>query len=440
MKIDDNTDFGNLHLAEPLWSRSGASPEDVADAWDLGSEALQPITIRGRGHSCNGQTVTDGMLIHIESDGGSVRRISSDRFEVPCSMSWGDVEEQLVSYHGCHMGVLPDYLGLSVGGTLSVGGIGLGSVRHGMQLDLVERARLLVRGGSEAIWCSRIEQPELFRFALGGLGQCGVLDRVVLRATPYQPYTHLWRLDHGGDLSALCTFLENLQWLNVDCYQGYIHGGSAWEHPQIVSEVGRVSGLPDSTPEIDRTRGAPELDDSEHRIEFGYPKILHKRRVEWVEQFNDHARMWADYVLDVVGAAKMLETVMEMATKPPLRQTLKAVYILAIRPGQSNTPFAFAPHIDAPMAFGIGLYTMPGLKDPVGIGRTKKVLRELLEKCVDLGGRPYLYGCHDLDDSLRRRLYGADCQRLGELKHIYDVQGLNLGGARILGLTDEEVF
>lgn len=43
-----------------------------------------------------------------------------------------------------------------------------------------------------------------------------------------------------------------------------------------------------------------------------------------------------------------------------------------------------------------------------------------LDKCLELGGRPYLYGWHELDAAGMRNLYGHDYDRFLELKRQHD--------------------
>ena len=47
-----------------------------------------------------------------------------------------------------------------------------------------------------------------------------------------------------------------------------------------------------------------------------------------------------------------------------------------------------------------------------------------LDRCLELGGRPYLYGWHRLDDTTLERLYGDDLRRLCALRRELDPEGL----------------
>jgi FAD/FMN-containing dehydrogenase len=78
---------------------------------------------------------------------------------------------------------MPDAMMLSVGGTLSVGGMGETGYRFGAQVDHV-RELDVVTGTGERVTCSSDREPELFAMALAGLGQCGIIVRARLGLVP----------------------------------------------------------------------------------------------------------------------------------------------------------------------------------------------------------------------------------------------------------------
>ncbi|CAN6276331.1 unnamed protein product, partial [Urochloa humidicola] len=69
-----------------------------------------------------------------------------------------------------------DYLYLTVGGTLSNGGISGQAFKHGPQISNVLQLEV-VTGTGEVVTCSPTQSPELFFAVLGGLGQFGIITR-----------------------------------------------------------------------------------------------------------------------------------------------------------------------------------------------------------------------------------------------------------------------
>jgi cytokinin dehydrogenase len=85
--------------------------------------------------------------------------------------------------HGYTPPVLTDYLRLTVGGTLSVGGVSGTSWRYGAQVDNVEELTV-VTGAGKTVKCSESENRSLFEAVLAGQGQCGVMVGARLRLVP----------------------------------------------------------------------------------------------------------------------------------------------------------------------------------------------------------------------------------------------------------------
>ena len=99
---------------------------------------------------------------------------------------------------------MPDAMMLSVGGTLSVGGMGEAGFRYGAQVDHVLTLDV-VTGTGQLVTCSANHEPELFNMTLAGLGQCGVIVRARLRLTPAPRFIVTYALTY----SDLPTFLAD---------------------------------------------------------------------------------------------------------------------------------------------------------------------------------------------------------------------------------------
>ncbi len=76
--------------------------------------------------------------------------------------------------------VLVDTLDVTVGGTLSAGGLGNTSHRYGMQIGQVEQLDV-VTGTGDRVWCSRTRNADLFDAVRGGQGQFGVITDAWIR-------------------------------------------------------------------------------------------------------------------------------------------------------------------------------------------------------------------------------------------------------------------
>lgn len=81
---------------------------------------------------------------------------------------------------------LPLNLDLTVGGTLSVGGIGASSHRYGLAAANVLELEV-VSGSGERFSCSAERRGDEFRAVLGGLGAFGLVTRATLALRPARP-------------------------------------------------------------------------------------------------------------------------------------------------------------------------------------------------------------------------------------------------------------
>lgn len=366
----------------------------------------RPLTLRGSGHSCNGQTVTDGELLVTYAPRTAARQIrdlGDGLFEVPAGMSWYGVEKYL-NRCGRSFPVLPNYLHMSVGGTLSVGGAGIDSVRHGMQVDHVQRIQL-IDGTGTSRWCSRTEHRELFEFALGGLGMVGLIDRVVLCTVPYQPFSYVNRHE-CANLAELVRSTEQIAHDDdVDIYSGRVRGG-------VISATTGWRGLP-ATGDAENATVVADLS-------FG------GRPTQSAVRFRngDCLRLWADYIVPLEGFARMMEVVETVATRPPLQDREVMLYLLIVRRSADPSSFVFAPAGSVPVSVGVGVYvrTEPDL---AVAGAVRREFGDLLTRCCELGGRPYLYGVTDLDNAQIRHLYGSGTDRLAQLRTTYGLQHVN---------------
>jgi hypothetical protein len=185
-----SSDFGGIIRKSPSVVAYPSNAADVSAVIRYAKATGTLVSLRGQGHSMEGQSlVRDGMMIVTESLRlpGEVR-ISADRGSatVGSGSRWVNVVEVLAR-HGLRMPVLPDFLGMTVGGTLSAAGIGKGSHEFGTQLDLVI-GLVVALGTGEIMECGRDNHCELFRAILGGMGQLGIIIQATLQILPLEPW------------------------------------------------------------------------------------------------------------------------------------------------------------------------------------------------------------------------------------------------------------
>ena len=172
-------DYGHIVHEQPLAVLRPGSVRDIASIVSFARRFGLRIVARGQGHQPFGQAqVSGGIVIDMRSL-QQVHTFTADSVEVDAGVSWRTLLQATLSY-GLAPPVLTKFLDLTVGGTLSIGGVGLTSLRHGAQVDQT-LALQVVTGEGNVVTCSTDEQRDLFEAALAGQGQCAIVTRATLR-------------------------------------------------------------------------------------------------------------------------------------------------------------------------------------------------------------------------------------------------------------------
>jgi cytokinin dehydrogenase len=153
-------DFGHLMHRTPEAVLLPGSDDDVAAAVRWAAEQGRGFAARGQRHSVFGRgQVADGVVVDMRSL-RTIRGVEHDRVAVDAGATWREVLAATLP-RGLTPAGLPDYLDLSVGGTLVVGGIGGAVSRFGALSDNLLDLRV-VTGRGETLTCSPTRDPGLF--------------------------------------------------------------------------------------------------------------------------------------------------------------------------------------------------------------------------------------------------------------------------------------
>lgn len=172
-------DFGGMVTQMPGAVATPASVEEVSRVVRDAASDGQRLAIRGGGHSQGGQSLIEGGLVLDTARLDRVRVLGSDLVRAQGGTRWGAVVAALEGT-GRLPRVLADFAEMSVGGTLSAGGLGTTSHRYGIQIGQVERLEV-VTGSGERVQCSRTENAALFNAVRGGQGQFGIITEAWIR-------------------------------------------------------------------------------------------------------------------------------------------------------------------------------------------------------------------------------------------------------------------
>ncbi|WP_158228279.1 FAD-binding protein [Pseudonocardia sp. MH-G8] len=175
------TDAGRIATALPAAVLRPGSAGDVARVVAHCRHHGVPVAARGLGNTTGGQSlVPDGVVVDARDLAG-VATIGADHATVGAGATWLELA-RAADAHGLAIPVATGYLGLTVGGTLSVGGIPP-AIATGAQVDHV-RALEVVTGDGVLRRCSPSAEPELFDAVLAGLGQFGIITEATVGLVP----------------------------------------------------------------------------------------------------------------------------------------------------------------------------------------------------------------------------------------------------------------
>jgi FAD/FMN-containing dehydrogenase len=181
------TDFGGIVEATPRVVVRPADAADVAAVLRFAAGAGLRVVPRGAGHSQGGQSLADrGILLDLRGL-DAVGEIEDGCCPVGAGATWRAVVSTTLA-SGMIPPVLLNHPGPTVGGTLSVGGLGRASFRHGAQSDQCAELEVVTPTG-ERVRCgesSEGAERELFDLVRGGGGRFGVITgaRLRLRRAP----------------------------------------------------------------------------------------------------------------------------------------------------------------------------------------------------------------------------------------------------------------
>ena len=175
-------DFGRVVHEVPAWVARPADAMQVAALARYAAAEGLAFRPRGCGHSVYGQAQADSGIVCYTGGLDQMYDISGGTLDAGAGTRWRAVLAA-ATRKGMTPPVLADYLDLSVGGTLSAGGIGGASHHHGPQVDHILDLEVVTPSG-EIIRCSASSHPDVFFGVLAGHGTAGIITRATIPLVP----------------------------------------------------------------------------------------------------------------------------------------------------------------------------------------------------------------------------------------------------------------
>jgi cytokinin dehydrogenase len=425
------TNFGHVFTSMPRAVVEPASAADVTASIAFARERKLTIATRGAAHSQSRLAVSDGgILLDMRSlQGiGPVDRTNMT-VDVLAGTTWGDLVRHLAP-EGVAPPVLTNNLGVTIGGTLSIAGIGVASFRHGTQGDQVAEIDL-VTGDGETRTCGPDRDPDLFWAAVAGLGQVGVITRARLRLRRFLPMTRTYYLLYDRlepFLKASVHAMGSGRWDHLESWASPSPQGTKpvsgkrqvfarWFFPFHPTVEFDPSSPPDDRALLEG------LDFYEHLYTDDLPTLDFFERLEPVFDLWKrggtwgHVHAWMETVLPWERVPDLLEAI--LPDLPPSILVGGHVLLWPAKGSTSRSRLFMRPPGEHLMGFGI----LPAIPAPYW-PEAKPMLENASRLSVAMGGKRYLSGYVEFDEEDWRAHFGPEWGFFQAAKRRYDPDGI----------------
>ncbi|MFB3922262.1 MAG: FAD-binding protein [Terriglobia bacterium] len=424
------TDFGRLIVRKPSAVVRPASAQDVANVVRFSAKNSLGVSTRGGGHSQTGQSLSEHIVLDMTSL-SDVRRIDEQGGYVVCQagLTWRGLVEQLAARQ-LSPPVLTNNLDVTIGGTLSSGGLGVASWRHGTQADNCLELEV-VTGTGEIVRCSPEQDRDLFDAVRAGMGQFGVITEAMLKLRRHHPKFRSYYLLYDN----LNFLLEDLQTLMVEerfdyleswcapCPQGFRKVGEGrtpfaqWFFPLHGTIETDGTSHPETTKKLAGLRLYKHVHSEDGEIGEFFARLdglfaLWKRGGAW-----DFTHPWMECVLPWQSTMMYISRVLE--NFPPQALVGGHILLWPARGNVSAAPLFMRPKSDFVMGFGI----LPAFPKHL-VEEPLFHLNMASQGAMMLGGKRYLSGWIKFDHNQWKAHYGEMWSKVVELKKKFDPQGV----------------
>lgn len=393
-------DYGHIVHRTPVAVLRPASTRDIQKMIRFANRHRLKVTTRGQGHSTYGQAQTSGVVID-SSTLATVHQVAEGYAVVDGGARWLELIKATLTT-GQTPPVATDYLGLSIGGTLSVGGVGGATSHHGLLVDNVLSLEV-VTGVGEVTHCSPTAHPALFHAVLGGLGQFAVITKATIRLIPAPTTARVYHLTYPD----LKSYLRAQRTSVADQRFSYLEGQVT---PTYVLE-----GVTYYTP--------PDAPDDEALLSTLAPAAVETTEMpyfDWLNRIYDVvqelialrlAGPWLNVFLPDEAVEAYVEEV--LAATPPADAGVALLY--PIRRELIQEPFVRLPN--SPVVFLLALLRAVSQADTARLISTN---RSQYRKAAAQGGTHYPVGAIPLTPADWQAHYGPRWPAFRAAKRRYD--------------------
>ena len=419
------SDVGNAIHETPVAVLKPGSVEDIAKMVRFCRRHRLHVAARGQGHTTFGQSQVDAGLVVDMGSLNKIHSIGRTRADIDAGATWRQLVDASVPL-GLTPPVLTGYIKLSIGGTLSVGGVS-STNRQGCQVDRVQELEV-VTGEGEIKRCSAHENCELFEAVLAGLGQCAIITRAIVDMIPAPTSTRQYVLSYTDnaaffrDMNALLARDEVNDVFTIWTpdstgrlvYQ--LNIGKFFEPASPPNDAHLLRGLsqPPSAAAITTESYLNYVLRTDVIIDF----------LQSIGLFNGVLHPWFDVWLPKETVERYVGEVIPALTAEDVGPTGFVLLFPQKRSKLTRRFFEVPDHTEWVFLFDILTAAAAPGPDPVFQAQKLDRNRTLFERARQLGGTRYPIGSLEFDRHDWRLQYGDDWADFKRLKERFDPDGI----------------
>jgi FAD/FMN-containing dehydrogenase len=386
------------------------------------------VAARGQGHSTQGQAQVEAGVVVDMSTLGAISEVNAADALVEGGARWLDLLGQTVP-QGLTPPTLVDFLELSIGGTLSLGGIGSQAFRYGPQADNVLELRV-VTGEGELVSCSPTLNRSLFDAARSGLGQFGLIVGARVRLIPAPPSVRLYESFYT-DLQAFLSDLERLiDDGRFDTVQGFAvaDGSGGWLYQLETTKYFAPGGEPSDAALLAGLAFTPGTQTAQDMPYFDYlnrlaPLVAFLRQIgAW---FVPHP--WLNLFVPAAQARTFIGETLGNLSADDVGQG--PILIYPFNRALFNAPFFRVPDARHFFVFSLLRNALPPTPErAAGLVAANRVL---FERATELGGKRYPFDSVPMSKHDWQKHYQPAWGQFVSAKRAYDPEGILTPGQGI---------
>ncbi|MBP2328863.1 FAD/FMN-containing dehydrogenase [Kibdelosporangium banguiense] len=429
-------DLGNIVFGRPGAVLRPASSADIAAMMKFCARHGIAVAARGAAHTTHGQGLAPGGLVIDMTALTTIHTIGTDHTEVDAGVMWRDLVEAAAE-QGLRFPALTGYLRLTVGGTLSVGGVSP-AYRVGGQVDRVRELEV-VTGTGQIVRCGPDAHTDLFHAALAGLGQVGIITRAVIDLVPALPFVRTYLLDYTSSDAAFDAMRTLLIRREVDELFCMILPPTATTPPVYQLHVHQFHDANTSPDDKHLLRALPAPADRQ-QIDEDYVQQVTTYDAFFdalsAQGWDDCVKPWFDVFLPDKTVQAYVAQVVSQLTEEDWSPGVGFVLAFPHETSAFHSPRLRIPEDD----HYVWLFDILGASknvgpDPEFATRMLERNRMLFETARSIGGVRYPIGSQAFDNHAWEDHYGATWPDVTAAKKRYDPTGILTPGPAISTLS-----